>query len=438
MLLREPITPHMILAKKAGIDMATVAESLFGVSPESLLAAREQRLQEQAMQYGKMSPIEAARAGFYEAGSRLGSGIGGLLGAEDPELIKARRLQELSKQFDLTTIQGASEAAKALSQAGYQREAMALADRVNTMRKTEADYLKATRGTPGTASERSRSMIAGLEVKLAKGEQLTPEEQAQARWLIAQETKPKAFRDAESGELITIQPLDIAQAAPNLAKFLGGSQASAPVTPGSATSEVGQTVSPAPGVTITKVGEGKGLDPGTVKELGNIDANLTKLGSSVSSLKNIDSRIKKLDLGLIQNLARGGAAAVGINTADRTEFDSLQRTALKEANNLLLLAKGAQTEGDAQRARDQIADPNTWKNKDALKKAFEDLQATHEQTIEALTAQRKTLTSKGKAPAPSGAGAYSKAQEDLISRWMAANKRSREEVISYLKSQGKL
>ena len=75
--------------------MATVAESLFGVSPESLMATREQRLQEQAIQYGRMSPIEAARAGFYEAGSRLGTGIGGLLGAEDPELMRVRQRQQL-------------------------------------------------------------------------------------------------------------------------------------------------------------------------------------------------------------------------------------------------------------------------------------------------------------------------------------------------------
>ena len=418
--------------------MATVAESLFGVSPESLLAARDAALQKQAYEIAQLSPEQRAVAGFRMAGGQLAQGIGGLLGAEDPELQKVRKLQEIFKQFDLTSVQGAAEAAKALSQAGYQREAMMLADHVNTMRKTEADYLKATRGTPGTASERARSLIAGLEVKLSKGEQLTPEEQATARWLVAQETKPKAFRDSESGDLITIQPLDINQAAPNLSKFLTGGQTAAPVTPGAAPAELGQTVSPALGVTVTKVGEGKGLDASTVKELGTVDANLTKLGSSVSSLKNIGSRIDKLDLGLVQNLARGGAAALGINTADRTEFDSLQRTALKEANNLLLLAKGAQTEGDAQRARDQIADPNTWKNKDALKKAFEDLQNTHEQTIEALTAQRKTLTSKGKAPAPSSAGGYSPAQESMISRWMSANKRSREEVISYLKSQGKL
>lgn len=75
--------------------MATVAESLFGVTPESLMAAREQRLQEQAMQFAQLNPMQAAQAGFYTAGSRLGSGISGLLGAEDPELMRVRQRQQL-------------------------------------------------------------------------------------------------------------------------------------------------------------------------------------------------------------------------------------------------------------------------------------------------------------------------------------------------------
>ena len=406
--------------------------SLFGQDPQLLQQAMD-------IQAAKLTPEERLYTMGAQTGRSIGQGLGSLFGVEvqDPLVQKATALRALAKEFDTATPEGLMKFAQAASKIDPRAGVLA-AQQAQAMLETQSKIAKNMKVSPGTASERSREMISKLEVRLAKKEELSPEEQAQARWLIAQETKPKAFRDAESGELITIQPLDINQAAPNLARFLSGGQAATPVTPGAAPSEVGQTVSPAPGVTVTKVGEGKGLDAGTVKELGNIDANLTKLGSSVSSLKNIGSRIDKLDLGLVQNLARGGAAALGINTADRTEFDSLQRTALKEANNLLLLAKGAQTEGDAQRARDQIADPNTWKNKDALKKAFEDLQATHEQTIEALTAQRKTLTSKGKAPAPSGAGEYSKAQEDLISRWMAANKRSREDVISYLKSQGKL
>lgn len=429
--------------------MATVAESLFGVTPESLMLERDRQAQAQALRIAQLEPLQQARYTGFMAANQLGNAIGGLLGAQDPELQKARRLQEISKQFDLTTIDGAREAAKALSQAGYQREAMLVADRVNTMRKTEADYLKATRGTPGTASERARSMIAGFEVKLAGGKKLEPEELANARWLVAQETKPKAFRDADTGELITIQPLDLTQAAPNLAKLFAGSQETAgaapaapAVTPGVSPTEPGQSVSPAKGVTVTKIGEGKGLDASTVAKIAEIDQNITKLGGSVKSLESVGKDIESLDLGLVQNLFRSGAAFVGKNTPDRIKFDAVKRKALAEANNLLLLARGVQTEGDAQRAKDQIADENTWKNPEALKAAFDDLKRTHQNTLEALRAQRTTLTSRGKNPAPaaagSNAGGYSQDQEALIARWMSANKQSRDAVIAELKRRGKL
>ena len=58
--------------------MATVAESLFGVSPESLMAARENQLQQRALQFAQLDPMQAAQAGFYTAGSRLGGAVGGL------------------------------------------------------------------------------------------------------------------------------------------------------------------------------------------------------------------------------------------------------------------------------------------------------------------------------------------------------------------------
>ena len=109
--------------------MATVAESLFGVTPEGLMAAREQRLQEQAMQFGRMSPIEAARAGFYEAGARLGAGIGGLLGAEDPELMRVRQRQQLLQGINPADPASLRAAAQQAMQMGDAQAAQMLTSR---------------------------------------------------------------------------------------------------------------------------------------------------------------------------------------------------------------------------------------------------------------------------------------------------------------------
>jgi hypothetical protein len=68
-------------------------------------------------------------------------------------------------------------------------------------------------------SERNRELIASANTKLGKGEALTPEEESSLRVQVAQEMKPKSSI-APSGEVITIDPLNLGIAAPNVAKYL--------------------------------------------------------------------------------------------------------------------------------------------------------------------------------------------------------------------------
>lgn len=122
--------------------MATVAESLFGVTPESLMAQREQQLQQRALQYAELDPMQAARAGFYTAGSRLGSAVGGLLGAEDPELMRVRQRQELLQGVNPTDPASLRAAAqKAMERKDYQAAQM-FADRALSAEKTQSEISK--------------------------------------------------------------------------------------------------------------------------------------------------------------------------------------------------------------------------------------------------------------------------------------------------------
>jgi hypothetical protein len=200
-------------------------------------------------------------------------------------------------------------------------------------------------------------------------------------------------------------------------------------------------------VTTTKIGEGKPLEPALKAKVADIDGNISKLGQSVEKLGTLGASIDSLDVGFIQNVMRAGASTLGINTKDRLAYDQLRREALKEANNLLLLAKGTQTEGDAQRAKEAIADENTWKNKEALQAAFNDLRATHSATIEDLKVQRNTLTSKNPSQTPTNPPAPPKTpkatstgdKEAIIQRVMSdpRNKgRSRADVEAALKQRG--
>ena len=82
--------------------MAEVVNSLFGITPESLMAEREKALQEQAMQYAKADPFQRATAAIYSGANRLGGAVGGLLGAQDPEMMRIQQRQGVLQNLDLT------------------------------------------------------------------------------------------------------------------------------------------------------------------------------------------------------------------------------------------------------------------------------------------------------------------------------------------------
>jgi hypothetical protein len=82
--------------------MAEVMNSLFGVTPESLMAQREAALAQQAQNFAQLSPMQAAQAGFYTAGNRLAGAAGGLLGAQDPEMMRIQQRQQILQGLDLS------------------------------------------------------------------------------------------------------------------------------------------------------------------------------------------------------------------------------------------------------------------------------------------------------------------------------------------------
>jgi len=118
--------------------MAEVINSLFGMTPESLMAQREAALAQEATRYAQLTPMQAARAGFYTAGNRVGGAVGGLLGAQDPEMAKAAALQGILKQADTTTPEGLATLAQTLGSQGFGQQAMQAMDRAQAMRLTGA------------------------------------------------------------------------------------------------------------------------------------------------------------------------------------------------------------------------------------------------------------------------------------------------------------
>lgn len=122
--------------------MAEVVNSLFGITPESLMAEREKALQTQAMQYAQMDPFQRATAAIYSGANRLGGAVGGLLGAQDPELAKATALQGIEKQADPTSAAGLEALARSLAQQGYSKEAALAAQQALALREKESVITK--------------------------------------------------------------------------------------------------------------------------------------------------------------------------------------------------------------------------------------------------------------------------------------------------------
>lgn len=97
---------------------------LFGLSPSEVMQQRNTALQAQAQQYAQLDPLQRAASSMYQAGASLGGAFGGMLGLQDPQLKRAKDLQDISSQFDLTTAEGLNSAARALVAKGYNQEAM--------------------------------------------------------------------------------------------------------------------------------------------------------------------------------------------------------------------------------------------------------------------------------------------------------------------------
>ena len=131
------------------------------------MAQREQQLQQRAAQFAQLEPMQAAQAGFYTAGNRLGGAIGGLLGAEDPELMRVRQRQQLLKNVDTTNPESLLQAAQAAREMGDVSAAFQLSQQAQQMQLQSAQIGKAKAEEAKTVygmqqEERLRQALASL------------------------------------------------------------------------------------------------------------------------------------------------------------------------------------------------------------------------------------------------------------------------------------
>ena len=159
--------------------MAEVMNSLFGMAPESLMAQRDQALQAQAQQYAQLDPLQRATAGIYAGANRLGGAIGGMLGAQDPELAKATALQGIMQQADTTTPEGLSTLAQTLAQQGFGQQAMQVMNQARqAMTQTGQAQLQAAQLSKVKAEESKLTQASQREEQLRSALAALPPEAA--------------------------------------------------------------------------------------------------------------------------------------------------------------------------------------------------------------------------------------------------------------------
>ena len=367
--------------------MTEIVQGLFGANPQELAAQRQAALQAQGNAYAAQKPFARANSLLYQGGQGLGNVIGGMLGGQDQEMVTASKIAAIVKNGDQTTPEGMMAIAKQFAAEGLSGPASLAQQKAQEMQKSQAQ-MGLIEAQTKQAEARANKYDSEAE-KAAKGTigglgKINPN-------LYTPSSVADYAASLESGTpdytvLIPRDPIARTQALSSAGKQ-AAEEGNAPGSP--------EFVARVKEINAAKGAE-KPPSATTLKDIADTAEKTTLLASTNSKLQAMLPQVRSLDLGLVSNWFRQGAAAVGVNTQDRIAFDNTKRELMKLTNNLLLLAKGPQTEGDAIRARDQIADENTWKNKDALEAAIKDVMDTSDKITASYAVRTNILQQAGK------------------------------------------
>jgi hypothetical protein len=379
--------------------MADIVPTLFGLTPEMYQQSQQARIDAQALQFAKLDPFERANYGISRGANMLAGAIGRSFGGEDPEETKIRMQQQLLSGVDLSDPTSLIQGAKDANQMGLSVLASNLVDRAKALQESsgrvaaqQAQLLTAMQPPKVTGDERYINALQTIEGIYQAGGEPTPAQKSIANMSAQMLSKPRSFLDAASGQMITQAATDPSKAYPLTFKAMGLS------------TEGGATIVPKPTVQQATAGN---LPAGSQTEIGVIDANLTKLGLSAPELQSFLSSLKSGEVkynatkNTLDLLGATVLPAFGLpEMGSQVKKDEIKRALTERVNSLLLMAKGTQTEGDAERAKDQIASTTTYLSQARMIGAIEGLERTERKLQAELLAKKGALQSQGRTDAP--------------------------------------
>jgi hypothetical protein len=124
--------------------MATdIVTGMFGPSPYEIQQQRQAALENAALQYAKLDPMQRATIGLYKAGGMLGGAVGGALGMEDPAVAQAKAREAAMSGIDYNDPKSILERAAQTNDPRIKLRLQMLAqERADALRKEEADRVQ--------------------------------------------------------------------------------------------------------------------------------------------------------------------------------------------------------------------------------------------------------------------------------------------------------
>jgi len=376
-----------------------IVTSLFGLNPQMFGEQQRTSALAEGIRLANLDPASRGAAMTYAGARGLGGAIAGALGVEDPQMKKMSQRNQLLQQIDLTDPNSLIAVAKQAASLGDGEFAVGLIEKAKSLGESQskialqqAQALKALQPDKLTGDERYIQELRIVEGKLRRGEKPTAIELSNANIAGQMLSKPRSYLDQASGQMITQAATDPSKAFPLAYKEMG------------ATTEGGATTVPKPTVQQATAGN---IPAGSQKEIGDIQASLAKLENSAPELDSFLQSLKTEEVkfnatsNTLDLLGATVLPAFGFKEqGGQVKKDEIKRALTERVNTLLLMAKGTQTEGDAERAKDQIASTTTFLSQARMIGAIEGLQRAEKKLERELLAKRTSLQSQGRVKEP--------------------------------------
>ena len=345
--------------------MAEIVGSLFGITPD--LYERQLRAQDEdrAIRMANLAPGARGAAMIQSGAGTLSRGIGGLLGAEDPQMKLISARQQIMSQTDQTDPQSLANAAKQLNSMGDTQGAMALMD---FARKAQSEM--ALVGQRKAAEKASLAQVAKTELSIQQEQQLRDElsklpadaTQEQILAIVTKYGSPdkvlaslQGAADKQMANQGRIEAARIAaEARIDAAREAGANRLQIAQMQAQSRQELAQLAASLKGPKVLAPGLQKEED----KELELVDSLTARSQSLQPALQALtpDPKTKKapLELGPLANLRYQAQNAAGNSTPESQKFAELER-AVQAATNLKTdAAKGVQTDKDVLRFANEL------------------------------------------------------------------------------------